>query len=486
VPPTIALREREGMEQDVTPMSGVDKGRVLVVDDEANARTALAELLDEEGYVTETASDGRKALEVLESFEPDVVLTDLKMPELDGIGLLERGQELAPQATFVVMTAFGTIDTAVEAIKKGAENYLTKPLDLAALTVLVERAFEKARLRRETVQLRQELRRRFSFDNILGNHPSMQRVLKMVTQVAPTKATVLVHGESGTGKELIASAIHHNSTRANGPFVRLNCASLAETLLESELFGHERGAFTGATGRRAGRFEQAHGGTLFLDEVSEIAPATQVKLLRFLQEKELERVGGNDTIRVDVRVVAATNRDLKEKVREGTFREDLYYRLDVVQIDVPPLRSRKSDIPLLAHYFLRKYAEENEQPIDGFEEEAMRSLMAYPWPGNVRELENAVERAVVMCEGAQITVGDLPSTSSPGADNNDLSMLVPGVTMAELEKMAILQTLEAVNGSTLEAAEMLGISRRKIQYRLKEWGLTSQDVSDGGNASPAG
>ena len=457
------------------------RGRILIVDDEANARTALAELLGEEGYECETASDGRKALALLPSFDPDVVLTDLKMPGLDGIGLLEKGREAVPHASFVVMTAFGTIDTAVEAIKKGAENYLTKPLDLDALSALVERALEKATLRREMTQLRQELHRKFSFDNILGNHPSMQRVLKMVAQVAPSRATVLIHGESGTGKELIAAAIHHNSPRADKPFVRLNCASLAETLLESELFGHERGAFTGAVGRRAGRFEQADGGTLFMDEVSEIPPGVQVKLLRFLQEKELERVGGNETITVDVRVVAATNRDLKQAVAEGRFREDLYYRLDVVQIDVPPLRARKSDIPLLASAFLRKYAEENQKAIEGFSDEALRSILAYPWPGNVRELENAIERAAVMAEGTRIEPGDLPSTASPSHPGGatDLSMLVPGLSMAELERMAILQTLESTAGNTQKAAELLDISRRKIQYRLKEWGMTSTDAANG-------
>ncbi len=456
------------------------KGRILIVDDEANARAALAELLGDEGYECETASDGLKALPLLESFDPHVVLTDLKMPGLDGIGLLERGRARVPHASFLVMTAFGTIDTAVEAIKKGAENYLTKPLDLDALSALVERALEKARLKRETTQLREQLRERFSFDNILGNHPSMQRVLKMVAQVAPSRANVLIHGESGTGKELIAAAIHHNSTRAGAAFVRLNCAALAETLLESELFGHERGAFTGATGRREGRFKQADGGTLFLDEVSEIPASVQVKLLRFLQERQFERVGGNETLSVDVRVVAATNRDLKQAVDDGTFREDLYYRLNVVQIDIPPLRARKSDIPLLADFFLRKYAEENQREIDGFTDEALRQLMSYPWPGNVRELENAIERAVVMCEGREVDVGDLPATGGRSSGGtSDLGMLVPGITMAELEKTAILQTLEAVGGSTLKAAEMLGVSRRKIQYRLREWGVTSAEVAAG-------
>ncbi|MBX3251162.1 MAG: sigma-54-dependent Fis family transcriptional regulator [Myxococcales bacterium] len=447
-------------------------GRVLIVDDEANARSALAELLEDEGYITSTASDGAEALEKLPLFEPEVVLTDLKMPRMDGLALLEEGKKLRPHVAFVVMTAFGSIDTAVSAIKRGAENYLTKPLDMTAVSALVERALEKSRLAAEASRLREQVERRLSFAGILGDHPSMQRVLKTVGQVAPTRATVLISGESGTGKELVAAAIHHNSARGKGPFVRLNCASLAESLLESELFGHERGAFTGAEKRRAGRFEQAHGGTLFLDEVSEIPLATQVKLLRFLQERELERVGGNETIRVDVRVVAASNRDLKQLVEDERFREDLYYRLNVVQIDLPPLRARRSDIAVLAQHFLRKYAEENGREIDGFTDGALRALVGYPWPGNVRELENAIERAVVLCEGNQIDADLLPVGSGregPRAGEGDLGLLIPGVTMAEVERMVIERTLDAVGGSTAKAADVLGVSRRTIQYRLKEW-----------------
>lgn len=465
----VRLPRASPIPHDSPPMSQ-HQGRILVVDDEANARNALAELLTEEGYETETAADGQAALRMLPQFDPDVVLTDLKMPGLDGIGLLEQGRPAAPHAAFVVMTAFGSIETAVEAIKKGADNYVTKPLDLDAVTAMVARAYDKARLSREASELREQLHGKFKFEHILGDHPSMQRVLKVVMQVARSRATVLVQGESGTGKELIASAIHHNSSRRDRAFVRLNCASLADNLLESELFGHEKGSFTGAVGRREGRFKQADGGTLFLDEVSEIPLPMQVKLLRFLQEKEFERVGGNETLQVDVRIVAATNRDLMEMVREGRFREDLYYRLNVVQIDVPPLRARKSDIPLLAQHFLGVYRQENEREIRGFTDEALRALLAYPWPGNVRELENAVERAVVLCEEGEIGVEHLPSSSGSGV-RQDMSMLVPGMSMAELERMAILQTLEAVGGSTAKAADMLGISRRKIQYRLKEWGM---------------
>jgi len=451
------------------------RGRILVVDDEANAREALAELLEDDGYETETAADGEKALAMLDSFHPNVVLTDLKMPNLDGIGLIERGRPRAPATTFIVMTAFGSIENAVEAIKMGAENYLTKPLDLGAVSALVDRAMERSLLVSETVELRRRLDQRFSFDRILGVHPSMQRLLKTVAQVAASRATVLVHGESGTGKELIAAAIHQNSPRRSKPFVKLNCAALAETLLESELFGHERGAFTGATGRREGRFMKADGGTLFLDEVSEIPLAVQVKLLRFLQEREFERVGGNETLGVDVRVVAATNRVLEERVESGEFREDLFYRLNVVQLDVPPLRARRSDIPILAEHFLTKFAMENGRSIEGFTEDALLAMRLYPWPGNVRELENAIERAVVLTEGTRIEAATLPTAQGHG-DQQDLGVMIPGVSLAELERMAIERTMDAVGGSTSKAAEILGISRRKIQYRLKEWG--QEDASD--------
>jgi DNA-binding NtrC family response regulator len=447
-----------------------EKGRVLVVDDEANARNALAELLRDDGYLTEVAADGQHALRVIDVFEPDVVLTDLKMPVMDGLKLLELGKQRFPHAAFVVMTAFGSIETAVEAIKRGAENYLTKPLDLDAVSVLVMRAVEKAKLSREAGELRARLDERFSVGSIIGEHPTMQRLIKTIVQIAPSRATVLIHGESGTGKELIAAAIHQNSPRKDKPFVRLNCAALAESLLESELFGHEKGSFTGAVGRREGRFKQADGGTLFLDEISEIPMAMQVKLLRFLQERQFERVGGNETLSVDVRIVAATNRDLQERVKAGSFREDLYYRLNVVQLDVPPLRVRKSDIPTLAHHFLRRFAEENARNIHGFSDEALKSLLTYPWPGNVRELENAIERAVVMCPEQVIGSEYLPSRTGDAAV--EMGILVPGITLDELERMAILQALEAASGSTAKAAEMLGISRRKIQYRLKEWGLT--------------
>jgi len=446
-----------------------DKGRLLVVDDEEDSCLGLVAMFQAEGYLTEFAFDGERALAIMETFDPDVVLTDLLMAGLQGIELVEQGKLKVPHASFVIMTASRSIEHAVQAIKRGAEHFLTKPLDLDAVSALVDRACEKAQLCRETIALRARLASRFRVDNILGEHPSMQRLLKTVAQVAPSRATVLIQGESGTGKELIATAIHQNSPRRDKPFVKLNCAALAESLLESELFGHERGAFTGAVSLREGRFRQAHQGTLFLDEVSEIPLSMQVKLLRFLQERQFERVGGNETLTVDVRIVAASNCDLTERMNTGRFREDLFYRLNVVQVDVPPLRYRKSDIPLLATAFLQRFGADNGHYLEGFTEAAQRVLMGYSWPGNVRELENAMERAVVMCPDRYIGPEHLPAHVT--APVGRLAALVPGVTLAELERMAIEQTLEVVGGSTAKAAEILGVSSRKIQYKLKLWQL---------------
>jgi DNA-binding NtrC family response regulator len=446
------------------------RGRILIVDDEANARGALSEILREEGYATETAADGFKALGKLDEFAPDVILTDLKMPGLDGIAFMEKARSAVPGSVFVVMTAFGTISSAVEAMKKGAENYLLKPLDPEALGAVVERAMEKARLMQETQRLRDRLRERNAFSHIVSADPKMQSVLELVAQVGPSRASVLVTGESGTGKELIAEAIHLASPRARAPFVRLHCAALSESLLESELFGHERGAFTGAVGRREGRFRQADGGTLFLDEIGEISTAVQVKLLRFLQEKTFERVGGNETLRVDVRVIAATNRDLLAEIKKGSFREDLFYRLNVVTVELPPLRERRGDIGALASFFLRRYAAENGKTIDTLAEDALATLLEYRWPGNVRELENVIERAVVLCDGPKVEMRHLPPSVVP-AEQRDGVPPVPGSTIAELERYAILKTLEACGGSTSKAATVLGVSPRKIQYKLHEYAL---------------
>jgi DNA-binding NtrC family response regulator len=457
------------------------RGRILIVDDEANARGALSEILREEGYATETAADGFKALGKLEEFTPDVILTDLKMPGLDGIAFMEKARGAAPGSVFVVMTAFGTISSAVEAMKKGAENYLLKPLDPEALGAVVERAMDKARLIQEAARLRDRLRERNAFSHVVSGDPKMAAVLDLVAQVGPSKASVLVTGESGTGKELIAEAIHLASPRARAPFVRLHCAALSESLLESELFGHERGAFTGAVGRREGRFKQADGGTLFLDEIGEISPAVQVKLLRFLQERSFERVGGNETLKVDVRIIAATNRDLLAETKKGSFREDLYYRLNVVAIELPPLRERRGDISALASFFLRRYASENGKTIDTIADDALRALLEYSWPGNVRELENVVERAVVLCDGPRIEMRHLPASVVPAQDKAGVPP-IPGSTIAELERYAILRTLEACGGSTSKAATVLGVSPRKIQYKLHEYALSPED---GSSSSPS-
>jgi DNA-binding NtrC family response regulator len=367
----------------------------------------------------------------------------------------------------VVMTAFGAVDTALDAMKKGAADYLTKPLNMTELLLVVDRELDRQRLRRETGSLRARLAERYRFENIIGDAPAMQAVFKTVAQVAGSRASILLSGESGTGKELIAAAIHQRSPRAKGPFVKLHCAALAETLLESELFGHERGSFTGAAGRREGRFQQANGGTLFLDEIGEISPSVQVKLLRFLQEHEFERVGGNETIRVDVRVIAATNRDLKAEVARGRFREDLYYRLNVINLEMPALPDRPSDVPLLATFFLQKYAAENGKTLDGFTDDAVARLRGYAWPGNVRELENVIERAVVLCTESKVTSAELPTHLRPTAARGGIQ--IPGATLDEIEHHAIIKTLEATGGSTTKAAEILGISVRKIQYKLHEY-----------------
>jgi DNA-binding NtrC family response regulator len=443
-------------------------GRILVVDDEVNARTALAELLHDEGYEIETAADAFKALGKYESFAPHVVVTDLKMPGMDGIELVKKLRALEEPPSVVVMTAFGDVSSAVEAMRAGAAEYLIKPLNFDELLVVLGKVFEHQQLSRETYQLRQRVRDRVAPGNIVGSAPPMQRVFEIIDQVAPSKATVLITGESGTGKELVANAIHQRSPRVNGPFIKLHCAALAESLLESELFGHERGAFTGAMARKDGRFSLADGGTLFLDEIGEISPSLQVKLLRFLQEHEFERVGGTQTLRVDVRLIAATNRNLQDEISKGRFREDLYYRLNVVALEMPPLRERRADIPALAKFFIDRYAKDNAKTIDGCSPAMLELLMSYGWPGNVRELENAIERAVVLATGPMLEPKHLPPNVRPAVIPTGMPP-VPGSTMAEIERYAILETLKMTGGSTSRAAEMLGISTRTIQYRLHEY-----------------
>jgi DNA-binding NtrC family response regulator len=446
----------------------MSQARILIVDDEANARNALAEILREEGFAVETAADGFKALPKLTDFDPEVVVTDLKMPGMDGLELMARVQKDHPEVGVIVMTAFGEVETAVKAIRAGAADYMQKPLNADQLLVVIKNTLERYRLRKETQKLKLRLDERYSFGNIVGDSPQIQQVFKVIEQVAPSRATVLITGESGTGKELIAASIHHRSPRHRGPFVKLHCAALSENLLESELFGHERGSFTGADRKREGRFEQANGGTLFLDEIGEISASTQVKLLRVLQEREFERVGSNQTIRTDVRVIAATNRDLKQLVMEGKFREDLFYRLDVVNVRMPALRERPSDIPALAAHFARKYADENQKPVPRLSDSALGRLAAYRWPGNVRELENVVERAVVLSAGETIEADQLPADLLPPAEVSG-GPSIPGSTLAEVERYAILKTVESYGGSTSKAADALGISVRKIQYKLQEY-----------------
>jgi two-component system response regulator HydG len=460
----------EGQVKD-EPKTEKARPRVVVADDEASARSGLGTLLRDEGFDVILAEDGSTALARVQEAAPDILVTDLRMPGMDGIELLRRARETDPALIVVLMTAFAEVETAVRAMQEGAEHYLTKPLQIDELVLVLRRALDRRTLRNEATELRARLKNHLRFENIVGASPAMQEVFDVVEQVAPTKASVLITGESGTGKELVAQAIHENSPRTAAPFVKLHCASLAETLLESELFGHEKGSFTGAAGRREGRFKQADGGTLFLDEIGEISPAIQVKLLRFLQEKTFERVGGNETIKVDVRIIAATNRDLASEVAAGKFREDLYYRLNVVNIEMPPLRARPSDLLPLAAHFLQRFAKENGKRIEGFADDAVERITGYRWPGNVRELENIIERAVVLCDGTKLTAKHLPAGVSAATRGG---MRIPGSTMAEIERHAIVTTLEACGGRTTQAAQMLDISVRKIQYKLHEYGIILQ------------
>jgi len=444
------------------------KGRVLVIDDDADSRAALGEALREAGYVVETAADAFKGLGKIPEFAPDLVLTDLKMPGMDGLELLRKLRKNGNDLPVVVTTAFADVETAVTALKEGAADYLTKPLDLTVLSVVVAREMDRLRLRREAGVLRARLAERYSFANLVGSSPAMQNVFKVLTQVATSKASVLIKGESGTGKELIATTIHQHSPRAEEPFLKLHCGAMAESLLESELFGHEAGALPAVPGRREGRLQQAAGGTLFLDEISAIPAAVQVRLLRFLQDHAFERMGGTETLHADVRVIAASNRDLREEVALGRFREDLFYRLNVVSIELPPLRERPSDVPALAMHFLRKYASEDGKKLEGFSDEALQRLVAYQWPGNVRELENAVAHAVVLAGGSLVTGTELPPNVGPPPVGT-AGIRIPGSKMEEIERHAILTTLESTRGSTTRAAEILGMSVRTIQYRLQQY-----------------
>src|SRR5689334_21862578 len=464
----------------------MSKARILVVDDEQNARAALRTILSEEGFDITEASDGEEGLKKLQEIDPDVVLADVRMPRMDGLTLLRKAKEAGSSAAFMMMLAFASIEAAVEAMKAVAENYLVKPLDVSAVLVFLGKALEKRALVREAATLRERVRERFRLEGMVGESPELAAVYDVVRQAAPTKATVLVLGESGTGKELIAQALHELSPRKDKPFVKVSCAALSETLLESELFGHERGSFTGAVGRKEGRFELADGGTLFLDEIGEISPATQIKLLRVLQTREFERVGGTQTLKVDVHLVAATNRELAAEVKAGKFREDLYYRLNVVAVTLPPLRRRKGDLPALASHFIEKYARLYGKDVRGLAPGTLNALLAHDWPGNVRELENAIERAVVLAQNREITADDLPpSLRGARPDRREAGSLIPGATLYEIEREAILRTLELVGGSTSRAADMLGISARKIQYRMKEYAQMEQQQQAAQPTSPS-
>ena len=460
----------------------LQRGRILVVDDDTTTRNKLAERLRLEGHEVQTAEDGFAALRCLESLEPEVIITSLEMAGMDGLALMQKVAERDPSCVVMVTASPGSVQPAVTAMHHGAADYLLRPVDLGELVLVVARELERKSLRTEAGYLRARISGHYRISNIIGSSPAMQQIFDIVQQVAPSRASVLLNGESGTGKELIAAAIHEHSPRADKPFIKLHCAALAESLLESELFGHERGAFTGAVGRRLGRFEQADGGTLFLDEISEISPAIQVKLLRFLQEQEFERVGGNETVKVNVRLIVATNRNLAERVQQQLFRADLYYRLNVVSIQMPALRDRRSDVLLLATHFLERFATENNKVIGGFTDAALAALRQYDWPGKVRELENAVERAVVVCRGSRIRAQDLAPPIVSQAGNE--APPVPGSSLAEIERHAILKTLEHTGGSTSRAAEILGISARKIQYKLRDF-QAAQEKGEATGDGPA-
>ena len=453
--------------------------RILVVDDEENMVHFLTKLLRAEGFVVEGTGTGEAALDRLRDAPFELVLTDLKLPDTDGIEILKAARELHPETVVVLITAHGTIESAIEAMRAGAYDYVTKPFRASEILQVVNKALERVRLRREVVQLRQAVEQRFGLAGLVGKSAKMQEVYTQIEKFAAARGVVLIQGESGTGKELVAKALHFNSPRKAGPFVVIDCGAIPEALQESELFGHEKGAFTGAIATKKGLFEEAHGGTLFLDEVAELAPGLQAKLLRALQDGEIRRVGGTKTLRVDARVIAATNRDLAAEVRDGAFREDLFFRLNVFPLFLPPLRERREDIPLFVDHFLDRIAQDGGGPLKRLSPEALRAMLAYPWPGNVRELEHALERAALLSEGETITARDLPpEILAPG---DELTVSLPGSTEGFKETMArvirdvevrlIRRALAQSGSNRTEAARILGISRRALLYKLKEYNL---------------
>ncbi len=449
---------------------------VLVVDDEPLQREILKTILDDEGYETYAASSGEEALKLIKKFQPDVILTDLKMEEMDGIELIEAVPREPFEPSMIIMTAHGTISSAVEAMKKGAFDYLTKPLDKDSLILTVRRATERSELLKENLQLHRELYDRFRIEGIVGKSPRMQEAIDVMKKVSTSSATVLIRGESGTGKELVARAIHYNSPRRTRSFTALNCASIPENLFESELFGYEPGAFTGAMARRIGLFEATNGGTLFLDEIGDMPLMMQSKLLRVLQDKEIRRLGGKEPIKVDVRIIAATNKDLEKELVKGNFREDLYYRLKVVTIELPPLQERKNDVPELAEFFMNKYNREFGKRVKGVEAAAVKALTEYSWPGNIRQLESVIERAVLMCDNDSIRLKDIKGELRTFQSSEPFDFDVPdeGLNFEELEEKLLKKAMAKSNGVVAKAAKLLGMSYKTFWYRWEKLGADSQ------------
>ena len=455
--------------------------RILIVDDDSYVREATEAILSTKGYEIDTAPEAKTALQKLDEREYDLILSDIRMPGMSGIELLEVARAKVPDIRVIMMTAYGTVENAVEAMKKGADEYIQKGTDPSEIEMVVERVLKYQETDRENRRLRSELQDKYSFSNMIGKARNMEQVFDLISTVADSRATILVTGESGTGKELAARALHYNSSRCNGPFIRLNCAALPKELMESELFGHEKGAFTGAIKQTRGRFEMADGGTLLLDEISEIDPSLQAKLLRVLQEREFERIGSSQTIKVNVRILATTNRDLQKEVEEGNFREDLYYRLNVIEIDIPPLRDRKEDIPSLVTSFIERFNGENGKEVEAISDEALELLVQYDWPGNVRELENYLERAVVVSRSPVLAIADFPQKLVAGPKGRQNQGLEVGMTVHEMERQLIMMTLETCRGNRTEAAAVLGISTRTLRNKLHEYGaMNAFKQEDGG------
>ena len=451
-----------------------NKNTILIVDDDQAHRTMLRTLIAGWDYTIDEADDGSTAIEKVRDQVYDLVLMDIRMIKVSGLEALSEIKALNPAIPVIIMTAYSSVESTVEALKNGAYDYLTKPLDFDELRLTMTRAMDHTRLREENRMLKENLGNQFDRQNIIGRSPAMIKLLETVAQVAPSEATVLITGDSGTGKEMIAGAIHYNSPRKENPLIKINCAAITETLLESELFGHEKGAFTGAHRRKEGKFRLAHGGSIFLDEISEMSLAMQVKLLRVLQEREITRVGGEDVVHVDVRVIAATNKDLLTEIEKGRFREDLYYRLNVVTLKMPTLWERKEDIPLLAQHFLMTFSEKNHKQIKGFTPQAMDRLLRYDWPGNVRELMNAIERGVVLSRNDYIDEEELPFILGDKVDIKKSTLIdtTPGdLPLEEVEKASILKTLESSGGNKSEAARRLGITRKTLHKKLKTYGV---------------